>query len=238
MWGEEVVRPRKLNIVCTSYCGCGHCCGWEWGLTLPGNRYLVLGDLGSPRDTPAASVLTKPLLSQDRIRVKSRRTREDLRVTLFCRYWTATDLKGLPYTGVTSTGAYPKQARSAILSTSQLQNKAHRIPIRILLPWKTLPEVGTIAADTRFFSFGTKMLVPGYGWGIVQDHGSAIKGRLHVDLFHRSHQDALEWGHKELPVFIVPPGKHPLDAQALPDAVKPVAKALHNVWSLFFGLHH
>ena len=40
----------------------------------------------------------------------------------------------------------------------------------------------------------------GYGLGVVQDYGSAIKEALHVDLFHMSHRDALEWGKRELEV--------------------------------------
>ncbi len=52
---------------------------------------------------------------------------------------------------------------------------------------------GTIAADTRRYPFGTIMYIPGYGWGRVEDIGSAIKGN-HIDLFFSSHQKALEWG--------------------------------------------
>ena len=34
----------------------------------------------------------------------------------------------------------------------------------------------TIAADTSPYPFGTKMNIPGYGWGVVEDRGGAIKG--------------------------------------------------------------
>lgn len=52
---------------------------------------------------------------------------------------------------------------------------------------------GTIAADTRFFPFGTIVHVPGYGYGRVEDRGSDIKG-YHIDLYFRSHEAADEWG--------------------------------------------
>jgi len=52
---------------------------------------------------------------------------------------------------------------------------------------------GTIAADTSIFPFGTIMYVPGYGYGIVEDRGGAIKG-YKIDLYFRTHQQALEWG--------------------------------------------
>jgi 3D (Asp-Asp-Asp) domain-containing protein len=55
---------------------------------------------------------------------------------------------------------------------------------------------GTIAADTRYYPFGTIMYVPGYGWGRVEDIGSAIKGD-HIDLFFTSHRQALEWGREQ-----------------------------------------
>lgn len=57
----------------------------------------------------------------------------------------------------------------------------------------TKAEWGTIAADTRYYPFGTVMQVPGYGWGRVEDIGGDIKG-LHIDLYFPSHREALEWG--------------------------------------------
>ena len=61
---------------------------------------------------------------------------------------------------------------------------------------------GTIAADTRLYPFGTKMYVPGYGWGEVHDVGSAIKGN-HIDVFFSSRKKALKWGRKYLDVIIL-----------------------------------
>ncbi|MBN2282513.1 MAG: 3D domain-containing protein [Deltaproteobacteria bacterium] len=62
---------------------------------------------------------------------------------------------------------------------------------------------GTIAADPKY-PFGTRMYVPGYGWGVVHDRGTAIQGD-HIDIFFRSHDDALEWGRKYLDVTIILP---------------------------------
>ena len=56
---------------------------------------------------------------------------------------------------------------------------------------------GTIAADTRVLPFGTILYVPGYGYGRVEDTGGDIKGNR-IDLFYRSHDDALEWGRKKV----------------------------------------
>jgi len=62
---------------------------------------------------------------------------------------------------------------------------------------------GTIAADSRY-PFGTRMYIPGYGWGTVQDRGGAIKGDR-LDLFFKSHKAAVRWGRKTLPVRIYEP---------------------------------
>lgn len=60
---------------------------------------------------------------------------------------------------------------------------------------------GTVAADTRYFPFKTKLSIPGYGDGIVQDRGSAVKG-YHIDLYFDSHQEAIEWGVRYLDVIV------------------------------------
>lgn len=63
---------------------------------------------------------------------------------------------------------------------------------------------GTIAADISRYPYGTKMYVPGYGWGEVHDTGSAIKGD-HIDIFFSDHDDAMAWGNKYLDVTIIRP---------------------------------
>jgi len=63
---------------------------------------------------------------------------------------------------------------------------------------------GTIAADISRYPFGTKMYVPGYGWGEVHDVGTAIKGD-HIDVFFSDRDDALQWGRKYLKVVILMP---------------------------------
>ena len=63
---------------------------------------------------------------------------------------------------------------------------------------------GTIAADTSLFPFGTIMYVPGYGYGVVEDRGGAIRGHK-LDLYFRRHDQALEWGRQHLDVKVWPP---------------------------------
>jgi len=64
----------------------------------------------------------------------------------------------------------------------------------------------TIAADPAVFPLGTVLWIPGYGYGIVADTGSAIKGNR-IDLyFETKDQVYREWGKKTLNVFIVKKG--------------------------------
>ena len=65
---------------------------------------------------------------------------------------------------------------------------------------------GTIAADTRVYPFGTIMYIEGYGYGRVEDRGGAIKGK-HIDLFFRTHKQALNWGRKNKKVKVWFPKK-------------------------------
>ncbi|EKD28629.1 MAG: hypothetical protein ACD_79C00255G0001 [uncultured bacterium] len=59
---------------------------------------------------------------------------------------------------------------------------------------------GIIAADTDIYPFGTTFYIPGYGYGEVHDRGGLIKGKYRIDLFFKTHKEALNWGKKTLKV--------------------------------------
>lgn len=63
---------------------------------------------------------------------------------------------------------------------------------------------GTLAADTNYYPFGTIIYVPGYGYGRVEDRGSAIKGPDKLDIFFKSRKKALQWGRRQLRVRVWP----------------------------------
>ena len=67
---------------------------------------------------------------------------------------------------------------------------------------------GTIAADTSCYPFGTIFYIPGYGYGVVEDRGGAIKGAHRLDLWFPSRKEALRWGKKDLTAYVwLPKGK-------------------------------
>ena len=68
----------------------------------------------------------------------------------------------------------------------------------------TMARPGTIAADTKIYPFGTVIYVEGYGYGRVEDRGGAINGH-HIDLYFRSHKQALEWGKRTVKARIWKP---------------------------------
>jgi len=63
-------------------------------------------------------------------------------------------------------------------------------------------EKGVIAADTNIYPFGTIFYIEGYGYGVVHDRGSAIKGPYRLDLFFSSHAKALKWGKRRKKVKV------------------------------------
>ena len=71
---------------------------------------------------------------------------------------------------------------------------------------------GTVAADTRLLPFGSRVLVPGYGYGTVRDRGGDIKGN-HIDLYFPSHEIALHWGRKKMKIRIHIPKKEMKDGK-------------------------
>lgn len=73
----------------------------------------------------------------------------------------------------------------------------------------------TIAADPKIFPIGTILFIPGYGYGVVADTGSAIKGKR-IDLYYNTVEDVYEqWGKKEVEVFLVKKGEGKLTEEEL-----------------------
>jgi 3D (Asp-Asp-Asp) domain-containing protein len=61
-----------------------------------------------------------------------------------------------------------------------------------------------VAADTSLLPFGTKLRIPGYNNARpveVIDRGGAIEGN-HIDVFFRTHDQALEWGKRWMKVAV------------------------------------
>lgn len=66
--------------------------------------------------------------------------------------------------------------------------------------WKA--DIGVIAVDPEVIPLGSIVYVPGYGYAIALDRGSAIEGNR-IDLFFHDPQKALEWGVKEVEIIVI-----------------------------------
>jgi 3D (Asp-Asp-Asp) domain-containing protein len=67
--------------------------------------------------------------------------------------------------------------------------------------------VSTIAADPKLFPIGTLLFIPGYGYGLVADTGSRIKG-YKIDLYFPSTRQVFrEWGKRTVDVQVIYRGK-------------------------------
>lgn len=110
--------------------------------------------------------------------------------------------KGRPYTGRTASGGRLHPYHPGLLSEDTFLHPWY-LPFRLVLPWLWLPQDGTLAADTRYYPFGTRMYIPDYGWGRVEDRGGAIKGPDHIDLFMPSHHQTIIWGRQRVTVEIL-----------------------------------
>lgn len=63
------------------------------------------------------------------------------------------------------------------------------------------PEVGMVACP-REYEFGTKFFIPGLGIRTCRDRGGRITDKR-LDVLMKTRQEALEWGVKVLPVFVL-----------------------------------
>jgi hypothetical protein len=109
---------------------------------------------------------------------------------------------GAKYTGKSASGKPLRKGSPGLLSPDTVLNPT-QIPAR-LLPWNILPRDGTLAADTDHYPFGTRMYIPGYGWGRVEDRGGAIKGPNKLDVFVNSHRQTRPWGRRRIDVTVIP----------------------------------
>ncbi|MCK5540376.1 MAG: 3D domain-containing protein [Deltaproteobacteria bacterium] len=116
-----------------------------------------------------------------------------LKLNVWSRYNTTGKNRGEKYSGLTASGTAPREPNPGLFLR----------PWYLLSPWLWFPHDGTLAADTRHYPFGTRFYIPGYGYGTVEDRGSAIKGKARFDLYFKSHNQALKWGRKKLDIYRV-----------------------------------
>ncbi|MBM4760991.1 LysM peptidoglycan-binding domain-containing protein [Bacillus sp. B15-48] len=67
---------------------------------------------------------------------------------------------------------------------------------------KANPDAKVISVDPSVIPLGSKVHVEGYGYATAADTGGAIKGNK-IDVFIPNHNDAIQWGRKQVKVTII-----------------------------------
>ncbi|MBU3113117.1 3D domain-containing protein [Clostridium lacusfryxellense] len=60
----------------------------------------------------------------------------------------------------------------------------------------------TVAVDPRVIPLGTKLYIEGYGYGIAEDVGGAIKGNK-IDLYYNSSGESWNWGARNVNIYVL-----------------------------------
>jgi len=63
-------------------------------------------------------------------------------------------------------------------------------------------EKGVVATDPRVIPMGTRLYIPGYGFAVAADRGSAIKG-MRIDLCYNTYREAVQFGRRKVDVYVL-----------------------------------
>lgn len=66
-------------------------------------------------------------------------------------------------------------------------------------------EPGIVAVDPRVIPLGSKLYIPGYGWGVAADTGGAILGNK-IDVWFPSTSQCYQWGVRNVTIQVFPKG--------------------------------
>ena len=64
---------------------------------------------------------------------------------------------------------------------------------------------GIVAVDPRVIPMGSKLYIPGYGWGVAADTGGAIMGNK-IDVWFPTLGQCYQWGVKPVTIKVFPKG--------------------------------
>jgi 3D (Asp-Asp-Asp) domain-containing protein len=65
---------------------------------------------------------------------------------------------------------------------------------------------GTVAVDPRIIPMGSKVYIPGYGWGRALDVGGGVRGNT-IDVWLPTVGQCMQWGRRSVTITVVPPGR-------------------------------
>lgn len=86
----------------------------------------------------------------------------------------------------------------------QLTVKSHAYCIRGLTSRGVPTRTGVIAVDPRVIPYGSKIHIPGYGWGTALDTGGSIKGNT-IDIWMPTYSQCIDWGTRNIKITVIKP---------------------------------
>jgi 3D (Asp-Asp-Asp) domain-containing protein len=100
-----------------------------------------------------------------------------------------------------SRGTYTRSRVVTMKSTAYTPDAGRKNPTYTTRTG-TRAEFGVIAVDPKVIPLGTLLFVEGYGFGIAEDTGGAIKGNI-IDVCVETRKEALRWGRREVRVHVL-----------------------------------
>lgn len=107
---------------------------------------------------------------------------------------------GKPSSRAVSRGTYTRSKIVEMDSTAYTPSAGRKNPT-YRTRTGTKAEYGVVAVDPRVIPLGTLMYIEGYGFGIAEDTGGAIKGNK-IDVCIESQRKAMAWGRRKVKVHI------------------------------------
>ncbi len=63
--------------------------------------------------------------------------------------------------------------------------------------------IGTVAVDSSVIPLGSKIYIPGYGWGTALDTGGHMRGNV-IDIWYPSNGQCTNWGVRNVTITVLP----------------------------------
>lgn len=168
--------------------------------------YVLLNQSERLHPQPVQEIAVKSTAQQPQLQAKAEKSDVQERFPLATKGETVETLAllhGYPKLNVLATGYSPGPESTG----KTIGHPAYGITYSGVKARRDRTSISTIAADLSVFPLGTILYIPGYGYGIVADIGSAIKGHK-IDLYFDSKEQVYkEWGKKRTDVYVIEKGK-------------------------------
>lgn len=101
--------------------------------------------------------------------------------------------------------SHPYQEPPKVLNKQfTLKVEANAYCLRGLTSRGVQTRTGVIAVDPKVIPYGSKIHIPGYGWGTALDTGGAMRGKV-IDIWMPTYSQCMSWGRRTVTITVVTP---------------------------------